>query len=111
MKKLLVLAMIITLFTGISLIAKEKKEAKQTKCPVCNMEVKKDIYTDYQGMRIYFCSKGCVEKFNKDPKTYIAKMKKAGIKLEKAPKKSVKEKGKKKPGCAGLPCEATCGKK
>jgi YHS domain-containing protein len=109
MKKLLVFAMMIALLTGISLIAKEKKETKQTKCPICNMEIKKDIYTDYRGMRIYFCSNDCIEKFKKDPKTYIAKMKKEGIKIAKAAKKEVK--GKKKQGCAGLPCEATCGKK
>jgi hypothetical protein len=32
---------------------------------------KDDIYTDYKGKRIYFCSEGCRETFKKNPDKYM----------------------------------------
>lgn len=112
MKKLLSVFIMVAIFAGINVLANTEKKNKQTKCPICKMEVKKDIHTDYMGERIYFCNKGCMEKFNKDPKKYMEQMKKDGVVCEKTEaKEKVKAENKKKPSCAGLPCEATCGKK
>jgi YHS domain-containing protein len=62
----------------------EAKTMSQQICPVmtfgdlgCSV-TKNDIYTDYQGKRIYFCSKGCRETFKKDPEKYMEKLKTKG---------------------------------
>lgn len=35
---------------------------------VCDMEVvEEDIYSDYKGVRYYFCSRLCKEEFDKKP--------------------------------------------
>jgi Cu+-exporting ATPase len=50
-----------------------------TKDPVCNMDVdeKRAAATSvYKGKTYYFCSKGCKDKFDKDPEKFIAKEKK-----------------------------------
>ena len=42
--------------------------------PVCGMEVtaeKAAGHTQWKGETIYFCSPGCLEKFNADPEEYI----------------------------------------
>ena len=58
----------------------ETKTMSQQICPVmtfgglgCSV-TKNDIYTDYEGKRIFFCSKGCREMFNKDPEKYMKKL-------------------------------------
>ena len=33
-----------------------------------------DIYTEYQGMRVYYCCPGCQEKFESDPERYLAEV-------------------------------------
>ncbi len=50
-------------------------ENVQTTCPVSGKELdKKEIYTDYEGRRIYFCCEGCVATFNKDPQKFLSAM-------------------------------------
>ncbi|MFO7890047.1 MAG: YHS domain-containing protein [bacterium] len=60
-------------------------EENQENCPVMGNKINKEIYTDYQGKRVYFCCSGCVETFKKDPEKYMKKMKDAGVKLESVP--------------------------
>ena len=48
---------------------------------------KNDFYTDYEGKRIFFCSKGCRETFKKDPQKYMKKLKKNGVVLMNTPVK------------------------
>ncbi len=55
----------------------------QTHCPVMGGEINKDVYTDYNGMRIYFCCPGCEGTFLEDPETYLAEMRDAGVEPEK----------------------------
>lgn len=55
----------------------------QTLCPVMGNPINKDVYTDYQGQRIYFCCAGCDGTFLEDPEKYLAKMKAEGITPEK----------------------------
>lgn len=67
------------------------KTMPQQICPVmtfgeigCSV-TKHDIYTDYNDKRIYFCSKGCLEKFKKDPEKYLKKAEEKGVQFEKVP--------------------------
>jgi len=63
----------------------EVKQVLQTICPVMGGKIKKDIYLDYKGKRIYFCCSGCAEEFKKDPEKYIEKLKDQGVTPEKSP--------------------------
>ncbi len=45
--------------------------------PVCGMELYPDEaaeQTEYQGKDYYFCSGQCLEKFEKEPNSYVQKM-------------------------------------
>lgn len=71
MKKVIIvlLALVLALaLAGVGL-------ASQTNCPVLGGKINKDIYTDYQGQRVYFCCPGCVGKFQSDPEKYLNKLK------------------------------------
>ena len=57
----------------------------QTLCPVMGGAINKEIYTDYNGMRIYFCGAGCDGEFNADPEKYIAQMRAQGVEPEQLP--------------------------
>ncbi|MCK4462020.1 MAG: YHS domain-containing protein [candidate division Zixibacteria bacterium] len=47
-------------------------ENVQTSCPVSGEELKeKKVYADHGGRRVYFCYKGCIDKFEKDPQKYL----------------------------------------
>jgi YHS domain-containing protein len=70
-------------------IANTKK--KQTTCPVMGDKIpclilNKDIYLDYEGNRVYFCTMNCLLKFKKDPEKYIKKLEDQGITFEPVPK-------------------------
>lgn len=54
----------------------------QTLCPVMGGEINKEFFTDYNGMRIYFCCGGCDQTFKEDPEKYIAQMRVVGIEPE-----------------------------
>ena len=45
--------------------AGEKGLKPQTVCPVLGGKINKDVYTDYQGQRIYFCCPACIKSFEK----------------------------------------------
>ena len=47
---------------------------EQTVCPVTGMAINKNIWTDYKGKRVYFCSPDCKEEFEKNPEKYISKL-------------------------------------
>lgn len=50
------------------------KAIEQTLCPVMGTPINKDIYTEYQGKKVYFCCAECKEKFEKEPEKYLAKL-------------------------------------
>ncbi|MFH1943864.1 MAG: YHS domain-containing protein [bacterium] len=54
----------------------------QEKCPVMGSPVNKEVYTDYNGKRVYFCCAGCDKKFRQDPEKYMKQMKEKGVVLE-----------------------------
>jgi YHS domain-containing protein len=63
----------------------ESRAGTQTTCPVMGGAINRNIYTDYEGKRIYFCCPVCIEEFKKDPQKYLQKMEQEGVVLETAP--------------------------
>ena len=57
----------------------------QETCPVTDRPINKDVYTDYNGKRVYFCCANCVETFTENPEKYLEKMKKDGVTLQTLP--------------------------
>lgn len=65
--------------------AHQHGEQKQTKCPVMGGAINRDVYTDHDGYRIYFCCAGCDGEFHKDPERYLSEMRQAGVTIERTP--------------------------
>lgn len=89
MKKMRMLALSFTLAliaVGLVLAPVVQAQGKaQTVCPVLGGPISKEVYTDYQGQRIYFCCSGCIAEFKKDPEKYLKKMQEQGVTPEKSP--------------------------
>jgi YHS domain-containing protein len=51
---------------------------QQTACPVQGGKINKEVYTDYQGQRVYFCCPACIDIFKKDPEKFLRKMQEKG---------------------------------
>jgi len=49
-------------------------QTEQTTCPVMGGKIKKTIYIDYKGRRVYFCCFQCRETFQESPEKYIKKL-------------------------------------
>ncbi len=80
MKKMtiVVLGMVLTLslaWTGIAADAPASGQA-QAVCPVMSGKTNPNLFTDYQGQRVYFCCPACLELFKKDPEKYMQKLQK-----------------------------------
>ena len=58
----------------------------QTHCPVMGLEIRRNVFLDYEGKRIYFCCPPCIKKFKADPEKYLAKMRADDVVLENAPR-------------------------
>lgn len=83
--KIVVLVFTLAAFTAGAALAAAAPQP-QTTCPVLGGKINKEVYTDYQGQRIYFCCSGCDTEFKKDPEKYLQKMKEQGVSPEKAPR-------------------------
>lgn len=59
--------------------SRDADKGNQTLCPVMENPVNKDIYSDFQGYRVFFCCEGCRAPFEKEPERYLKKMKAKGI--------------------------------
>ena len=55
---------------------------EQTICPVMGNKINKNVYTDIQGQRVYFCCPGCIETMKADPDKYFKKVAKDGVRFE-----------------------------
>lgn len=55
-------------------VSKVAEAAEQTKCPVMDGPINKNLYTEYKGKKVYFCCAGCKETFEKEPDKYIPKL-------------------------------------
>lgn len=47
---------------------------EQTICPVMGGKINKEIFTEYQGKKVYFCCPACKPEFEKNPEKYISKL-------------------------------------
>jgi YHS domain-containing protein len=52
----------------------EKKAVTNRVCPVSGGPVVEKYRTEYQGQYVYLCCQGCVDEFNKNAETFVAKM-------------------------------------
>ena len=87
MKKILVaIALIFALNVAVFAEDMKKSEGKeQTMCAVKNSrKMSLNKFVKHDGYKIYFCCNNCIKSFKKNPKKYMAKLKKDGVKLEKA---------------------------
>ncbi|HOW96442.1 MAG TPA: efflux RND transporter periplasmic adaptor subunit [Kiritimatiellia bacterium] len=57
----------------------------QSVCPVMGGKIDKKFYTDYQGLRIYFCCGACDAAFSAGPEKYLEAMRAAGVEPEPLP--------------------------
>ncbi|MEA2069522.1 MAG: efflux RND transporter periplasmic adaptor subunit, partial [Verrucomicrobiota bacterium] len=62
---------------------KDETPRPQTLCPVMGGAINKDVFTDYNGMRIYFCCGGCDGAFLEDPEKYLRQMTAENVEPEK----------------------------
>jgi YHS domain-containing protein len=63
----------------------EKTPNQQTHCPVMGGEINREVFTDHNGKRIFFCCKDCQGKFKAAPESFLKKLKEQGVNLEDAP--------------------------
>ncbi len=47
---------------------------EQTTCPIMGRAINKNMFTEYNGKKVYFCCAACKPKFEKDQEKYIAKL-------------------------------------
>jgi YHS domain-containing protein len=47
---------------------------KQATCPVMGGAINENIFTEYQGKKVYFCCPPCADKFKANPEQYLAKL-------------------------------------
>ena len=43
---------------------------EQTLCPVMGNPIDKNVFIEYQGKKVYFCCKACIDTFKADPEKY-----------------------------------------
>ncbi len=44
---------------------------RQTTCPVSGKPIDPKVFTEYEGQKVHFCSKGCQERFKESPTQYL----------------------------------------
>lgn len=54
--------------------AAKTAEIKQQTCPVMGGDINPELYTEYEGKKVYFCCEGCKEKFEANPEEYLSKL-------------------------------------
>lgn len=71
--------------------AAEKQEITQSVCPVSSKKIDANVYTNFEGNRIYFCSEASKEAFLKNPDAYLPNLildEKGNVTNKRAAKKS-----------------------
>lgn len=59
--------------------------SNQEKCPVMGFDIDRQLFTDYQSKRVYFCCPSCPSDFKRTPGKYMEQMRENGVILEDAP--------------------------
>ena len=49
-------------------------EISQKICPVMGNPIDPEVSIEHKGRKVYFCCKPCIEKFEKEPAKYLAKL-------------------------------------
>lgn len=75
-RKKIIAGLILTAFLGIG--AYVALAAQQTICPVMGNPINKNIYTDYNGKRVYFCCPPCPSNFMRYPEAYLQRLAQIG---------------------------------
>ena len=57
----------------------------QVTCPVMGGPIRKDVFADHDGKRVYLCCGACVDSFKAEPEKYVKKLEEAGVELEQVP--------------------------
>ncbi|MGL1863782.1 MAG: hypothetical protein OCC46_14760 [Pseudodesulfovibrio sp.] len=57
----------------------------QKLCPVMGFEITKELFTDFDGKRIFFCCSSCPPDFKETPDKFMEQLRKHGVILEDAP--------------------------
>lgn len=65
---------------------------KQTVCPVMGGKIKKNLFVDHDGKRVYVCCKGCLPDLQKSPAKYISQLEAKGVTLDATPKPAAADK-------------------
>lgn len=52
----------------------EAEKKTQKTCPVMGKAIKRDIFVEYKGKKVYFCCPDCKDTFNADPEKYLSKL-------------------------------------
>ena len=113
-KILSIILVIAFLMVGYVLAENEVKPKAQINCPIMGGKIDKKIYADHEGKRVYFCCKGCIPEFQKDPAKHIKKLENEGITPEKAPRTGFNkesspgtdESGKQNNACGDCGCDS-----
>ena len=80
---LIVTTLMLTMFSGCkkksesAVVTEAGKTAvaiEQTTCPVMEGAINKELYTEHEGKKVYFCCPGCQEKFEAAPQEYLSKL-------------------------------------
>ncbi len=74
---------------GVKTDITAKKGKVQTNCPVQGGEIRKNLYADVKGKRIYVCCAGCTDVIKADPDKYIKILEDQGVEIEKTPAAAV----------------------
>jgi len=82
---LIVLIALPALADSYAKMNEEKAQPNQKMCPVMGNPINKEVYSDYNGKRIFFCCKACVNVFRENPGQYISKSEKNGVVFDDAP--------------------------
>jgi YHS domain-containing protein len=105
---------IAVLMVGYVLAEEAVSPKPQTNCPVMGGKIDKNVFADHEGKRVYFCCKGCIPEFQKNPAKYIKKLESEGVTLEKAPKTGLNKEsspgtdasGKQSNACGNCGCDS-----
>jgi YHS domain-containing protein len=75
-RKKIISGLVLTAFLVIG--AYVAMAAQQTICPVMGNPINKNLYTDYNGKRVYFCCGPCPSNFMKYPEAYLQRLAQIG---------------------------------
>ena len=66
---------LVVLFGPVWALGQESGQPGNTMCPVLTDEpIDPEVYTDYQGRRVYLCCRRCLAMFEKDPEKYAVNL-------------------------------------